>query len=132
MPVHSFFKIGKQWIYDAWYAEGYPTRECILEETIPHPLVNWIDVEVPYTEEDYKEYDAYSLASSATEVFSLVLDCNSICDTRVFWEYVAFTVSYNKEEDKIKVWEKNEGLLRFYELVQNSISRLEYEEDIKT
>lgn len=102
-PMHMFFYIDEKWRYVYSFPVKNPNvfeilKACILQ---PSPL----------------DYDV----SAATKIFVLVFNRNGCYWAREYWEYVGFIAKYDKETKILEFCDKNQGLIEFHDIFQQSV-----------
>ncbi len=54
------------------------------------------------------------------KIFTLVLDCDEVCEAEKYWEHICFFVKYTPGTDVIEICDQGKALLEFHELLQKS------------
>jgi hypothetical protein len=115
MPIHILLKIDGEWVYGNTLSCKYPTSFELMINSLLRP--DCLRLYNSKVNTDFRD-DVWARVS---EVFALVLDCDEVCKANEFWEYVCTISSFNKDTDTIEFYDRNEGLLKFHEILHNSI-----------
>lgn len=107
-PMHMLFNIDGKWKYVCNNSVKWPNFIELLKECILQPE--------PYNYDKQCDIDV----SSARKIFTLVLDCDEVCNATSYWKYVCFIAKYDRETKILEICDKNKGLLEFHELFQLS------------
>lgn len=106
-PLHQLFEYEGNWYYRSENSVKYPEYDEMLGE-----ISFWLDDE---------EIEENEIVRNASQVLTLVLDCNEICNASKYWEHVGFVSVYNRENKTIEICERTAGIQKFHELLQQSI-----------
>lgn len=114
-PIHYLFHIDGAWKYVSSNSCKWPNAIEILEEAALAPyFLGDLSDELGVKNFHYDK------------VFSLVLNCDEICEAEKYWEYVCFFAKYDKNTNFLEICDKDKGLLEFHELLQQSEDLVSY------
>ena len=107
-PIHYLFYLEGEWRYVSDLSCKNPSFADVISEAALEPN--------PF---DYKKQCTVDV-TKATKIFSLILNCNEVCDVSRYWEHVCFLVKYDRETNVLEICDKNSALIEFHELLQAS------------
>lgn len=106
-PLHMLLFINGEWKYHSTFSYKWPTFIDLLNEAVLNPETHFSKMQK-------------DLISSATKIFTLVLNADEVCNVREYWKYMCCIIKYDKEANTVELCNKDEGLLEFHRLLQES------------